>query len=303
MANAWTDGARFARARKHDGGAFPFADAVAPHVLILVRNDTAAYLGPRSVVKVGDWIVSPVTYPIEAAARPVFGASTPDATTNLFAILIDGVPAGAFGRAVIAGVTTADIEVNSVSHTYATPKSGSSSVLASASSGPARIIDWESGGSTRRAFVLLEGTVGAAGSLTSSQTSENTSYTILADDTWENAGFTTLSLPSAGTYLIHYLVLFIAECTVSNGKILARLYDTTNAAQVENSVVEASAFAGAGANYATASAVFQYTVAAGATLRTEARREAGPTWGSALVQYPTASGAGGNLSLGYVKIA
>ena len=93
-ANAWTEAARWVRKHKNDGGARPHLDPIVPSVIVIVRNDTGADLPARSVVRVDDWVVNPVSFPFEAAARPVLKGNTPNATTNCVAILRDAIPDG-----------------------------------------------------------------------------------------------------------------------------------------------------------------------------------------------------------------
>jgi hypothetical protein len=114
------------------------------------------------VVYLSDWIVSPVSYPLDVSQRPILKAITPTASTNTIGILRDAIPDGEMGRAIISGCAIVDVLVNDSNHTYAVPISADSTRLGSATSGPARIIKWESSGSTRRAIVLLgDGSAGA----------------------------------------------------------------------------------------------------------------------------------------------
>lgn len=160
--NAWNEAARRTRLDKYSGGAATDLDDVFPAVTVVVRNDTGADLPVRSVVYLSDWIVSPVTYPLEVAARPVLKAIAPTAYTNRIGILRDAIPDGEMGRAIVSGCAVVDVLVNDSNHTYAVPISADSTRLGSATSGPARIIKWESSGTTRRAIVLLgDGNAGA----------------------------------------------------------------------------------------------------------------------------------------------
>lgn len=162
--NAWNEAARRVRGEKYDGGALAALDEIFPCLTAIVRNDTGANLPARSVVYLSDWIVSPVTYPFDAQARPVFKAITPAATTNAIGILRDAIPDGEMGRAIVAGIAVADVLVNSSGHTYAQPIASDNTRLGSVASGPIRIIKWETSGATRRAYVLMG--EGAAGGVT-----------------------------------------------------------------------------------------------------------------------------------------
>lgn len=154
--NALVDAARWVRDHTSQRGGGVIADPITPSCMVLVRNDTGSNLTSRSVVRVDDWVVTPVDHPFEVMQRPALKGNTPNATTNAIAILYDAIPANQFGRAIIQGIAAVDVLVNDSSHTYARPYSGTNSKLESATSGPARIIKWETSGSTRRAIVCLD---------------------------------------------------------------------------------------------------------------------------------------------------
>jgi hypothetical protein len=154
--NAWTDAARLAR--QQFGGSSPGpSDVISPWSMVIVRNDTGADLPPRSVVRVDDWIISPVNRPLDVFRRPALKANTPNAITNAVAILFDAIPDGRMGRAVINGAAVVDILINDSTHRFAEPISGDNTKLSSAISGPAEILAKETSGSTRRAIVRLNG--------------------------------------------------------------------------------------------------------------------------------------------------
>lgn len=154
--NAWTDAARDFRNRKFNGGGGELFDKLTPSLEVLIRNDTGANLSAGSVLRVTNWLVTPVTYPFEVRGRPVLAGNTPNATTNLIVILSESIPNGQLGSAVIPGpVAVCDVLVNDAAHTYAQPISGDNTRLGSATAGIARIAAWETSGAVRRAIVVL----------------------------------------------------------------------------------------------------------------------------------------------------
>ena len=154
--NAWNDAARATKRARHGGGAGNSFAEIVPSLTVYIRNDTGGDLDERSVVRILDWVVSPVDFPFEVLDRPVLSADTPNATTNLIAILSEPILDGEYGKAVIPGpVAVVDILINDSGHEWAQPIDGDSTRLSSATSGPARIVAKESSGTTRRAIVLL----------------------------------------------------------------------------------------------------------------------------------------------------
>lgn len=154
--NLWNDAADDYRKRKN---ALPIPRPSPrprlPCLTVLVRNDTNADLPARSVLRITGWVVSPVDYPFEVADRPVVSGDTPDSPTNFIVILTEPIPRNRFGDGVLVGAAVVDVLVNDESHTHAIPIEGDSTRLSSANSGFARIIDWQSTGTTRRALVSL----------------------------------------------------------------------------------------------------------------------------------------------------
>ena len=154
--NAWNDAARAHRATKQNGGAGRLASQrLPPSLHVLIRNDTGADLPIRSVLRITNWLVSPVAYPFEAADHPALTGNTPDDATNRIVITSEPIRNGEIGRAVVMGVAVVDVDINSGQHRYAVPIDGDETKLETAESGPAKILVMESSGSTRRAIVLL----------------------------------------------------------------------------------------------------------------------------------------------------
>jgi len=147
-------------ARRLDSGAGLPGGAAVPHCLVRVRNDTGADLPAFSVLALGASILD-ITVPLRVSPAPMFEGTTPAATSDAFAILIEPALEDKFALAAVAGVVPVEVNVTDAGHKYATPTAASSARLTSAATGPARIIDRETGTGSVSAVVLLEGTVGA----------------------------------------------------------------------------------------------------------------------------------------------
>jgi hypothetical protein len=135
-----------------------------PQITAWVRNDTGDDLSALTVVKLSDPLVDAEELPHQVRAQPAFAGTTPDAASNAFGILLDAIPDGDFGRAIVLGWAVCDVIVNDSNHGYAVPKSGSTSALESASTGPAKIVHKYGTTGTVRAVVLLQGDGGVGSS-------------------------------------------------------------------------------------------------------------------------------------------
>jgi len=123
------------------GGTGPVQnDAVVPACLVWVRNDTGASLLPYGCASPSGAIVDPGTYPEEARAQPALAVTAPAAATSLFVVPIDPIEAEGFGRAAVAGVTVAAVNVTDLTHRYAVPVAGTTTSFASAAGGPVRLL-------------------------------------------------------------------------------------------------------------------------------------------------------------------
>lgn len=180
-------------ARSHPGFGAPALPGgpTVPQTLVLVENATGADLDAFAVLAVaGTPPVSVVDRPHDVRQMPVLSGSTPAASTNAFAVLIEPVADGEIGRAAVLGVVPVSIHINDATHAYAAPGT-STSYLESAASGPAKILWKESSGTTRKALVLLQGdySAGVTGSGTDNHvvrwdgtSAIQDSYSQIADD-------------------------------------------------------------------------------------------------------------------------
>jgi len=137
---------------------------VNPSNTVFVKNDTGGTLLPFSIVALDDPIIDPITYQLVVSERPVFSGITPTATTNAFAVTLEGSASGGICRAVIFGVACCDVNVTDAGHEYATPTVSDTDVLTSAETGGARILWKDSGTGTKRALILIGGDSGGGDS-------------------------------------------------------------------------------------------------------------------------------------------
>jgi len=300
--NAFIDAARAHRRNEagRAGAGLPTPDPLTPGCVVYVRNDTGSTLPAWSTVKIGTPVVDAATYPFRVSREPVFPATTPDGADIPFAVTEEPIRDGKLGRAVVLGVAVADVSVSDSGHGYAAP-AASSLVLASGTSGPARIIWKESGTGTLKAVVLIDRQGAGGASLASDAASP--SLTISADNTWQ-ALSATISLPSAGTYLL--FATGQARIDLSGGgpaNIRVRMYDTTNAATVPSGLVDtdtwyvANAPNTTGGEYRSFGFTLRHVASGAATIRLEAYRTG---FGATYTTSQVICQSGG---FGYVKLA
>jgi len=139
------------------GGGPVAADAITPCVTVLVKNITGADLDAGAVVKVGNQIADIEDQAYDVRRKPLFVGTTPGASTDPFAVLIDPVKSGFVGRAAVSGVVLTKV---SGTGGYATP-TASQSYLTSATNGPARVLQPVSGSGAQPAVVLIGGQGGS----------------------------------------------------------------------------------------------------------------------------------------------
>jgi len=155
---------------------------------------------------------------------------------------------------------------------------------------------------------LTDGTVVKGGLVTSivdgtrGTATMGSAYTITADDVWEDTGL-SITLPSAGTYLLIYAVHGLAALSAGTlARVAARLYNVSDSAAVADSEVACAWWPTAaslqGRNTGGQSMIL--SVAASKTLRLEAKRDgSGATWAAS--QIVTCNE--GRTKINYVKIA
>jgi hypothetical protein len=154
--NAWQEAARDFYARKGGRVASPsLTELFEPANLVLVRNDTAAARPAYSVLKPNAVLVDPANYPHDVRRRPAFAGVAPAAADDPFLVTIDPLDVGQTGRAAAAGVVVCRVNVTDATHQYARPVAGDPTGLASAGTGPARILYKPTGTGVKTAVVQL----------------------------------------------------------------------------------------------------------------------------------------------------
>lgn len=132
-------------------------DPLVPRCSVYVRNDTAGTLPEFAVVKIGAPIIVPADAPFEAQRQPLFPGTAPAGATDAFAVLKEPAAADAVVRATVLGAAVCYVTVADVTHGYAAPAAGVTAALASAVSGPARILSAVTGTGTQLVAVLIGG--------------------------------------------------------------------------------------------------------------------------------------------------
>lgn len=159
--NAMLDAARAHKLSGREGGGAP-DNLIVPSLEVIIRNDSGSNLSAGHILRITDWAISPVSSAREheVRRRPFLVGSTPNASTNLIAILSEPIKNGQYGAAVVQGIAVCDVLINDAAHTYAEPINSLSTRLSSVDSGgAARIIARETGTGLKRAIVLLDATL------------------------------------------------------------------------------------------------------------------------------------------------
>jgi hypothetical protein len=152
--NAAMDAARAHRDSQRDARAHPGTDTRQTGI-ILVRNSSGADADRLGVLAMTAPLVLPADNEPEALARVALDGDAPAADTDPFCVLLEPLADGAIGRAAVAGVAWALVDFSDAGHGFAAPEAGETGALASAGSGPARVVWKESGTGVKKALVLL----------------------------------------------------------------------------------------------------------------------------------------------------
>lgn len=155
--NAMLDAARAARAARFSGGrGDPLLDARQSGI-VPVKNGTGSTVARFGVLKLSSALISPTDNLAEFQRRPMFLGAAPAADTDSVCVVLEPIAAGKIGLAVASGVTVANLSVSDASHEYAAPAAGVTATLASATSGPAKILYKQSGTGTKWGIVQING--------------------------------------------------------------------------------------------------------------------------------------------------
>lgn len=130
----------------------------------LVLNTEAATLPRFSVVELIGGALNSATYTSYwMSNETIINARKPLTGAVKLAILTDSIPAGKIGRAEIAGILRAKVNVSSTSHEFATIANGSE-VLVSAETGEFYLLNCTGTTGLQYAYVSLAGGAGGSGS-------------------------------------------------------------------------------------------------------------------------------------------
>lgn len=198
-------------------------------------------------------------------------------------------------------VTTAGLANNAVSDAKLRQSAGLSVIGRSASS-TGDVADITAGSAweyLRRNGSSVLGFGALPTASTGSSALGSSGYTIAANATWENTGV-SVTLPSAGTYLLCGVVRAAVNATTSGGTIITRLYNTTDAAAVTDSE-RFGCYAGVANQLFNQSAPLDMivTVTGSKTIRLEAYRSGATIWNTSVI----GSGPNGLTVLAYVKLS
>lgn len=269
-------------------------------VRVWIRNDTGTDLTVGSIVAIGDPLITITDTDAVHAFRdePVFKGTTPAATTDAFAILIEPIAATtgsgsateySYGRALVLGVTVCEVNMVATwpTHSYATPMASTTARLTSGMTGPVRILYAATGTGNKTAAVLIgsgknDPDVNAA-TLSTSGTS------ITPDNTWVDIDNQTHTF-SPGTYLL--MPTFAVQGAISAtapGIISLRIWNDTDGVAVDNMTVTGLRINSTGVTeHRITTLIRQWTTVVDNTLKLQALRNTGPTWTAAQVLTNTA---------------
>ena len=205
-------------------GAGPDAGVQAfPRLEVFVR---ASFTVPeRGIVRLTDTIaeLSPVVYPLAAMTQPAFDVGIPETDNDLVVITTAPIQGGTdvVRRAVIIGVTVAEVEHLDEAHQFARPVPGSMFRLQSSDTGPIQLLPDVPGAasiaSIRNRLVLLggSGSTSTAGSGSGSGHGDGQlttiSFEVVTDVTCGGSG----SGANAGDLVVTKKVVYITGSNLS----------------------------------------------------------------------------------------
>jgi hypothetical protein len=150
------------RMRGRTGAAGNAPDPIVPATLIYVKNATGSTLLPYSVVSPnGTPIYDPADEPVGQQQQPLIEVIAPASDSDVVLITQEEIADGEIGLAASAGVCVAAVAVSSGTHKFAAPTAGVTTSLASATSGPVRILEPWSSGTGERLVLIGSQTAGS----------------------------------------------------------------------------------------------------------------------------------------------
>jgi hypothetical protein len=129
------------------------------NTVIWIRNDSGDDLDQFNILGLETPLVTPDDNLDEFKGHPALSGDTPDKDKHIgkFAILLEPIPAGEFGRACISGLCVVQIEVSSNEewYDYADIKDDEATKLKGAPHGAAQVLWKETGTGTKWALVRM----------------------------------------------------------------------------------------------------------------------------------------------------
>lgn len=199
--NAMLDLVRNDQARRLGAGGAGrgLSNTVSPTAVVLVSNATGSDVGQGYCLAITSTLLDPAGAPLDWLARPVLEGDEPVATTDPCVVLLEPIADGAIGRAAIAGLVIAQVDVTDTAHEYATPTAADATKLTSAASGPARLLWTETGSTGTQACVLsLLGGGSGGDNLTVKESDGSPSYTGITSLEFDQTSGFVVTQPGAG---------------------------------------------------------------------------------------------------------
>lgn len=132
-----------------------------PACLVDVENTTGSTLPAMAILTPAGAARDPAASDAvadDAALLPILSVSAPLTDADPVLVTLDSIEDGKLGRAAVSGATVAMVAVTDATHHYARPVVGNVFQLASAESGPVRLLT-PNGVGTYRTYVLIQGAV------------------------------------------------------------------------------------------------------------------------------------------------
>lgn len=114
--------------------------------VVVVRNSTGSAIDQFHSVRVTGPSVTPASSESEFKRRIVLDVATPNAdSSGLWCVMQEPVAAGAFGEAVVSGITIARVNITSTEHVVVESSDGSTVLASGGESGSGQLL-WVAGG-------------------------------------------------------------------------------------------------------------------------------------------------------------
>jgi hypothetical protein len=221
------------------GGTGPSAGYLQTGTVVFIHNNTGVALPRWAVVGLGAPIIPTTTSTDGFQERVGFHGETPNAVTHRekFAVLQEPCPIGEYVSARVTGVTICKVNMSEAGHAYATLANEQTGYLASAPSGPHRILHVAGTSGEQWAYVALGG--GSDGFLAAVQTDITGSANVVSVKKCDANGVTSgdafdVYLYSGQGYWDPTAVTVAgasatATCKLAAGKIIACAYSGADA--------------------------------------------------------------------------